>query len=226
MPEIIYNMMFESGRRWQHIIPLSIEPLAPDAVLPAWTQLDFHRCTHCPLLDAEAHPHCPLAAVLAVPVAALAGIPSWTPVTVEVTMPARTVVASTTLQRAAGSMMGLLSALSGCPHTRAMLPMAMFHLPFSTSEETFFRIMGTYLIAQHLRKREGDSADGDMHGLLEIYSRLRAVNNGMANRIRAAAEHESSVNAIVLLDILAADMSASIEDQENDWQAMFAAYLS
>lgn len=225
MSGVTYDLMFEDGRYWRHTISVSTEPLPLPDTLPAWTELGFHRCRHC-VLDPDSCSHCPLAAALAVPVTALAGIPSWTPVKVEVAMPARTVTATTTLQRAAGSMMGLLSALSGCPHTRVMLPMAMFHLPFSTSEDTLFRVVGMYLTGQSLRAREGLSTDWEMSGLLEIYARLRGVNNGIANRIRAAAEHESSVNAIVLLDILASDMTASIEDQEDEWKAMFSAYLS
>lgn len=225
MPEITYDIVFEDGRRWQHRIPLSTEPQPLPPELPAWAALGFQQCGHCSL-DPASHAYCPLAAALVGPVTALAGIPSWTPVTVEVQTEARTLLAATTLQRAAGSMMGLLSALSGCPHTRTMLPMAMFHLPFSTSEETLSRVMGMYLTAQHLRSREGLPADNDMQGLVQIYSRLRAVNSGIAKRIRVAAEHESSVNAIVLLDILASDMTASIEDQADEWRAMFAAYLS
>lgn len=224
MSFIKYDFAFEGGRCWSHEIPMVTAPLSLPDPLPEWTRLTFHQCAHCPLNGAN-HPSCPLAATLVAPVQALAGIPSWTPVTVRVTSPARIVTGETTLQRAAGSMMGLLSALSGCPHTRPMLPMAMFHLPFSSAEETLFRVMGMYLAGQHLRSRAGLPADWDMQGLVNIYRNLRTVNNGLAARIRAAAEHESSLNAIVLLDILAMDIGASIEDKEDALADMFAFYL-
>lgn len=200
-------------------------PPALPADLPEWTRLEFHRCAHCPL-DPAVHTHCPLAAAMVAPASAFAGVPSWAPVTVRVTAPGRTTIAETTLQRAVGSLIGLLSALSGCPHTRPMLPMAMSHLPFSTPEETLFRVTGMYLTGQHLRQRAGLPADWDMQGLLDIYRNLQIVNSGMAVRIRTASEHESTVNAIVLLDVLALDMRASLEEAgRNGLEDMFVAYL-
>lgn len=225
MPSITYDIRFADERHWRHDVRLPPEQLAmPEPPASGWTRLEFQRCAHC-TLDPAVHPHCPLALALTEPVNGLSGIPSWTPVSVQVTTPERTISCDTTLQRAAGSLMGLLSALSGCPHTRALLPMATFHLPFSTSTETLFRVMGTYLTGQYLRTQQGLPADWDMQHLVDIYRDLHTVNNGLANRIRAAAESESSVNAIVLLDILASDMRASIEDREIELLPLFAHYL-
>ena len=45
--------------------PKSIEMSDPlPVVLPEWTRLDFHKCSHCPL-DSAVHPHCPPAARIA-----------------------------------------------------------------------------------------------------------------------------------------------------------------
>lgn len=226
MAFIKYDFSFEDGRHWSHDVRLTPDnSLDARQPLPDWTRLDHKRCSHCPL-DADSTPQCPLAVRLVDPVEALAGIPSWTPVTARVTSAGRTVVAETSLQRAAGSLIGLLSALSGCPHTKFMSPMAMFHLPFSTSEETLFRVLGMYLTAQHLRQAAGLSVDWEMTQLTEIYRNLRLVNNGLAGRIRSAAEHESSVNAIVLLDVLASDVGTSIEEAEQELREAFAAYLA
>lgn len=224
MDTVTYQLDFPDGRRWALPIQLSEAPPAMPDHAPDWTKLTFQQCTNC-TLDDGTHHYCPLAVSLAEPVRAFAGIPSWTPVVVQVSTGTRVVNCETTLQRTAGSMLGLLSALSGCPHTRALLPMAMFHLPFATPEETLFRVLGTYLTGQHLREQEGLPGDWQLTGLFEIYRKLKVVNGGLANRIRVAAESESSVNAIVLLDILVSDMALLIEEREAELRGMFGAYL-
>lgn len=225
MSLVRYDLEFPDGHRWHHEIALSVEPLSLPEDLPDWTRLDFHRCKHCPL-DPAGHDRCPLAAALVGPAHAFAGIPSWTPVAVRVTTSVREIAVNTTLQRAVGSMIGLLSALSGCPHTRPMLPMAMFHLPFSTPEETLLRVAGVYLFGQNLRLRSGLAPDWEMRGLVDVYANLRIVNSELAARIRSAADRESTANAVVLLDVLAADMRSSLEETEgNELADMFVAYL-
>ena len=174
------------------------EACAPAQSAPEWTRLAFQQCPHCPL-KAEAQRDCPFALALQQPVRLLAGHASFEAVEVQVQHRGREIRQHTTLQRAAGSLLGLLGATSGCPHTRFLEAMAWFHLPFSSSDETLFRVLGTYLLGQHLKAQKGLSADWQLEGLRESYRNLRKVNQGIAKRLQAACNEDSSLNGLVLL---------------------------
>ncbi len=69
--------------------------------------------------------------------------------------PGCTIQKRTTLQDAVGSLMGVLSATSGCPRFSFLEPMAGFHLPFANEQETIYRAVSTYLLAQFLVGQHG-----------------------------------------------------------------------
>ena len=202
------------------------EACAPAQNVPDWARLAFQQCPHCPLkAEAEAERACPFALALQQPVRLLAGHASFEAVEVQVQHRGREVRQRTTLQRAAGSLLGLLGATSGCPHTRFLEAMAWSHLPFSSSDETLFRVLGTYLLGQHLKAQKGLVADWQLDGLREGYRNLRKVNQGMAKRLQAACNEDSSLNGLVLLDLLAADTLYSLEQSEGDLDSYFSWYF-
>lgn len=215
-----YQFHFPDGRTVEHKVMLNTEPAPPVADLPEWTRLDFHQCRHCPL-SVETTTSCPFAVALREPVARLSDIASYEEVEAVVHWRGREIRQATTIQRAAGALLGAVSATSGCPHTLPLKAMAWFHWPFSTSDETIYRSLGTYLLAQHLRKQRGLEPDWELDGLRATYRNLRQVNQGMANRLRAAADRDSSVNAIILLDLLAADTLYSIDQYDGELDAFF-----
>lgn len=218
-----YEFGFPDGRLWVHEVDLAGQGASPD-IVPDWARLGFGQCSHCPLKTAEVR-DCPFARALARPVAVLAHSPSYEEVRVAVFWRGREIRQHTTLQRALGSLLGLLGATSGCPHTRMMRAMAWFHWPFSTSAETLYRALGTYLLGQHLRKQRGLEPDWDMDGLREQYRNLRLVNLGIAGRLRAAAEEDSSLNGLILLDLLAADTLYSLDSYEGELDRFFAEFF-
>lgn len=220
--QILYRLTFTDGQCFEHGVVLQGQ--ATTVVTAPWTQLDFQQCSHCPLTSAEVR-FCPFAAALQAPVSGLAAYSSFEPVDVQVFWREREIRQHTTLQRAAGSLLGAIGAASGCPHTRLLKAMAWFHQPFSGSDETLFRVLGSYLLGQHLRKQKGLSADWDLAGLRQVYRNLRQVNLGMAQRLRAAAEQDSSVNGLILLDLLAADTLYSLDQYEGQLDGFFADYL-
>lgn len=218
-----YEFGFPDGRLWVHEVDLAGQGASPDSV-PDWARLGFRQCSHCPLKTTEVR-DCPFARALARPVAVLAHSPSYEEVRMAVFWRGREIRQHTTLQRALGSLLGLLGATSGCPHTRMMRAMAWFHWPFSTSAETLYRALGTYLLGQHLRKQRGLEPDWDMDGLREQYRNLRLVNLGIAGRLRAAAEEDSSLNGLILLDLLAADTLYSLDSYEGELDGFFAEFF-
>jgi hypothetical protein len=218
---IHYQFFFENkGVGEQKVYLRAPEPTERATGYPDWTRLDFHKCRHCPLTASDS-PQCPFAAALVQPVNMLSSIASFENVDVVVHWRGREIRKSTTTQRAAGSLLGAISATSGCPYTLPLKAMAWFHWPFSTSHETIYRALGTYLLAQYLRDKKGLSSDWKLDGLREVYKNLRLVNLGMAERLRAAADQDSSVNAIILLDLLAADTLYSLDSYDGELDPFF-----
>lgn len=193
--------------------------------LPDWTNLDFHQCPNCPL-DSTIQPNCPLTLHLVNIVKSFDRILSYDEAYVEVTTEKRCVSQRTTAQKGISSLMGLVIAYSGCPHTVFFKPMAYFHLPFANAEETLCRATSMYLLAQYFLQRERKKADFELQGLKQIYENIRLVNIAIAKRLRIASEADSSVNAIVLLDLFAVDIPLIIDESLEEIRNIFAPYLT
>ena len=193
--------------------------------LPCWTALAFNRCPHCPLSPAQ-HAACPLAANLAGVIGRFDRFLSYEEVHLEVVTHERVISHGTTVQRGIGSLMGLVIAASGCPHTAFFKPMARFHLPLASEEETIYRAATMYLLAQHYRREEGAPADFTFDGLIEIYRNVQTVNAYVAKRFRAASDSDSGVNGIIYLDLYAKSMPYAVEKSLSELRYLFASFLS
>ncbi len=189
----------------------TLECSEPAPVACAWTALAFQQCPNCPLDPAKV-PLCPLAARLEPVVRPMAEVLSYDKLAVAVDDGQRQVRAVTSAQAVASSIIGLIAAVSGCPHTAFLKPMAWFHLPLATEEETIFRATGAYLLAQRIAHDRGDSADWEMSGLKRNYAALHLVNIALAARLRAASSKDAAVNAVVRLDMFAQAVPYSIDD--------------
>lgn len=132
-----------------------------------------------------------------------------------------------TFQEGVRSLLGLVMPHSGCPFFTKLIPMARFHLPFSNIEETQFRVIGMYLFAQYLRKKNGLESDWDMKYLINIYTAIREINRKICDYIRSKSIQDASINAIIILDILADQVIFSIDEMELDYfEKLFYSYLS
>ncbi len=192
--------------------------------LPEWTKLEFHQCAHCPL-NSKNHPNCLVAVSLANIVGRFNSIYSHDEIDLEVITNERCVSQHTTAQRGLSSLLGLLFATSGCPHTDFLKPMARFHLPLASDEETIFRAAGMYLLAQYFLRREGKESDLGLSGLKQIYDNLHLLNRMIAQRVRSTAQTDSSVNAVILLDMFTNLMPFVIEEHLDEIRYLFDAYL-
>ncbi len=224
---LYYHFTFANGKDETfelHVDSKQFELINTPLKLPAWTTLTFHQCPHCPL-DPDTTPHCPLAVNLANVVLRLSTYSPTEQVELEVTMPERTYFHRTTLQTAVGSLMGLIMPASGCPHTAVFKPMARFHVPLANSEETIFRSASTYLMAQYFLHKEGKSVDLELRGLADIYEHTHTVNTSIAERFLAAKEVDSSIDAVVQLDLYAMTFLGIPEEPLDDIRPLFHAYL-
>lgn len=192
--------------------------------LPDWTKLTFHQCPNCPLKD-EGDTRCPAAANMVELVHRFNQLLSYDEAKVIVVTEERYVYNKTTIQRGVCSLMGLLMATSACPLTSFFKPMARFHLPFASTEETIWRATSTYLLAQYFRQEAGYRPDTKFDGLSEIYNKIQVVNMAFAKRLRAACQHDSMVNAIILLDMFAKSMPTAIEASLEEIRHLFIPYL-
>lgn len=197
------------------------EPLPDD--LPEWTELSFHQCRNCPLKP-EQHRSCPLAGRLSQVVRKFDDVLSHDAVHVEILTVERRISQDTTAQRAISALLGLVIATSGCPHTQYLKPMARFHLPLASEEETIYRATSMYLLAQYFMRESGWGVDFMLDGLTDIYRNLQVVNAATAARLRASSETDAAVNAIVLLDLFAKTMPSVIADSVDDISYLFEPY--
>lgn len=221
--QIQYRFRFGEGREESFVLHLDADARmeASAEELPEWTQLEFEKCDNCPLQTS----HCPLAVRLVEPVDRFADVISYHEVEVEARSPERTITQKTTAQNGISAMLGLVIATSGCPHTAYFRPMARFHLPFASEEETIYRAASMYLLGQYFRHQRGKAADLTLDGLLNIYREVEAVNRAMARRLRAASRQDGAVNALILLDMFAKTLPLAVEESLEELQPLYTAYM-
>jgi len=81
------------------------------------------------------------------------------------------------------------------------------------------------LLGQYFRSTAGDGATFDLDGLGELYQQLHEVNVNIVKRLREATTMDSSINAVVLLDMLTATLPIRIREQLAELKPLFAPYL-
>ena len=221
---IRYRFLFQKGK--EATVEVKIDKLTMESVAdhsgnpPDWCRLDFHQCPNCPL-RADRHPYCPLATRLVLLMTACHDVLSYDEVDVEVTIPERIVSKRTTAQRAVSSLMGLVMATSSCPHMAFLKPMARYHLPFASEEETIFRAVSTFFLAQYFSHKLAPITNFDLQILKKNYGEIRVINAAMISRLRTVSEQDSVVNAIIMLDLFAKTLPYSIEDTLAEIQYLF-----
>lgn len=168
---------------------------------PPWTELSYKQCSNCPL-KAKEHSHCPQALQLSALLKQCSDLISYEKVTVTVTTEQRTTTKRTAAHQAISSIMGLVIATSGCPHTQLFRPMARFHLPFADEEETLFRVASTFLLLRYFQREGGESVELSLEGLKEIYENIGTMNRDFSKRIANTVEKDAPLNALISLDML------------------------
>jgi len=196
----------------------------PRGAWPAWAALEFEKCANCPL-PADPAALCPLAAGLVEVVEATAALVSHTPVALAIEQEGRATIATVPAQDALRSLIGMLIPASGCPRTAFFRPMARFHAPLSGPEETLYRATSMFRLAQHLRRCRGLAADDGLGGLVAIYGELNVVNRHLTERLRAACEKDSPLNAVVLLDVFAQLLPMQLDEPLAALEPLFEAFL-
>lgn len=226
MSSVIYRFRTADTSLYEYTISVEPEKMdhSEDACNPAWAELTFHQCPNC-TLSSRNYSHCPVAIRLPPLIEMANKLNSYDRIMVDVELSERRIIQETTAQRALSSLLGLVMATSECPHMAYLQPMARFHLPLASEEETEYRAVSMYLLAQYYRNRQGHAVDFSLTGLTKIYQELQRVNMALADRIRAASSQDTARNAIVLLDMFAKVVPYSVEEAMQEFKHLFVAYL-
>ena len=191
---------------------------------PPWSELHFQQCPHCPYKGGKGPKYCPAAQQLSLVVEDVDHLVSYERVTIKVENSQRTITQETSVQEAVGSLLGLIFASCGCPHTEFLLPMARFHLPLASAEETLWRACGSFLLAQFFRKENGETPEM-LDDVLRRYENLETINRSMAKRLKSQVSTDSCLNAIVLLDNYAKHFPHYLEKSIHRLKPLYVAYL-
>ncbi len=225
---IRYIFRFKNGERKEYLLRFNESDLAlipnNDNVPPSWAELSFHKCNGCPL-DPAAHQYCPTAVHLGWVLEDLKDYNSFDEVSIEVTDSMRSYFKETSFQDGLGSLMGIIMPTSGCPLLKPLRPMVRFHLPFTSLEETEYRMVSMYLLAQYLRQQNGEKPDWTLETLQDIYKKVSDVNNSFANRVKFYTNSDAVKNAIIILDCFAKTVPRATQNMMKDFRTIFSAYI-
>ena len=214
-----YQLKFDEGQDQAFTINLDYDTLnlllPSREVLPDWTALTFHQCPNCPL-EESSHPRCPVAVSLVDLFDFFKDFASYDEAEVWVRAMERTYYKRASLQDIAGALMGIYMVSSGCPILSKMRPMVIFHLPFQSWREAFYRFIAMYLFIQFILARNGKNPDWQLANFAEFYDAVEIVNQGFSERISfiEVMDGDVSINAVNLLNATGGTASMILADED------------
>lgn len=186
-----------------------------------WAELESNKCSHCPL-SSEQHKYCPTARALGRVAHKFSHVKSFTKTNVAVVTEERTYLKHTSTQEALQSIFGLIMATSGCPHLNFLKPMARFHLPFSSLNETMIRILSFHFLKQFFNQNtDSPPAPFNLQTLSESYEKVTTVNRHLLDRLASLGKGDADLNAVIILDSFASLLNYQASDNFSDLQPFF-----
>ena len=169
---------------------------------PKWTEIINFKCSHCPI-DENKFKYCPLAVNLNDVISDFTEFHSYDEVEVTIHTNARTYYKRTSLQNALGSLLGIVMVANGCPTMGKLKPMMRYHLPFATLEETNYRVLSMYSLAQYVIAKKGGVPDWEMNNLKDLYGEIKLLNQNVCRHLAKIESKDAIVNAVVTLNSFA-----------------------
>jgi hypothetical protein len=215
--DYVYTFKFEDGFEKDFIIRLDSETLdiingEPDEI-PDWADNSDFPCNSdkCKTNNKR---YCPIALHLDSIIKFFSDRVSYEKVSITADINGRRYYKETTIQNAVGSLIGIIMPVSGCPVLGKLKPLVKYHLPFSSIEETEFRVYSMYLFAQYLRQLKGLTPDWEMKRLHELYAEILEINRVISHKIAQLENQDVSSNALIALDNFAQFISFNLEDND------------
>jgi hypothetical protein len=209
-----YHIRLEDGQSTRFHITLDAKTLtmipASRETYPGWTQLSYEQCECCPL-SPKTHLYCPIAVNIADLVDRFKDILSHKDCLVVCETAERTYSKKTSAMEGLTSIFGIVMATSNCPVMNFLKPMARFHLPFSSVEETTARSTSLFLLGQYFEYKKGQVKEFDFDRLEKSYSQVQLVNEGLLARIHSLGNRDADKNAIITLHSLSQFLSTEMD---------------
>jgi hypothetical protein len=201
-----FSFLFEDGKEKKVEIRIdesTLNLIRPQIkVPPKWTEITNFKCPHCPI-DVDKFKYCPLAVNLNDVISDFTEFHSYDEVNVTIWTNARTYSKNTSLQSGLGSLLGIVMVANDCPVMGKLKPMMRYHLPFATLEETDYRVLSMYLLAQYVIAKRGGEPDWEMKNLKNLYEDIKLLNQNVCNKLKEIESKDALVNAVVKLNSFA-----------------------
>jgi hypothetical protein len=209
-----YQFQFDNGHIKDYRVALDHEtlsmiPMASVSDPPEWVRLAYRPCSGCPL-DPDIYDYCPIAVNIMDLVESFKKVFSYHDCTVVCETAERTYSKKTSVMEGLSAIFGVIMATSDCPVMEFLKPMARFHLPFATLEETTLRTTSMYLLAQYFKNSNKPEMKIDFKALGNYYSKVQLVNEGLLGRINSVGSEDADKNALVILHSLSQFLSMEI----------------
>lgn len=226
--KITYEFKLSGGIEKKFDIVLNKETLAlireKHDAMPDWARLEFKQCSNCPL-NTTITPYCPIAANLSGIVREFGGVTGADKAMVLVRVKERSYFKTCSMLEGLSPLLGIIMTTSGCPIMEPLKPMVRYHLPFASLDETVFRMMSMFLMAQFIRSRSGKKPEWTLDGLSRIYEEVKKLNKDFGLRMRAAAKSDANIHALVKLNVFAVMMPIEAEKTLKEIKPSFSSYL-
>jgi hypothetical protein len=214
LPKIVYKFIFEDKRESIFTVDIDrigsiIENKENNDV--EWTNLEFNKCTNCPL-KLDEHKKCPPALDVQLAMREFHSVLSTEKIQTYVESENRIYYKECDAQTALKALIGLIMATSSCPILKDLKGMAYYHLPFASMEETVFRTVSSYLLKQYFRVKEGGTPDWTLENLPNYFDQIQIVNVCFFERIKVASKADANLNAIVSFSSQSQLLSLAIEE--------------
>lgn len=211
--KIVYKFSLNNGQKKFFNILLNPETISiiqhQSEPLPDWAKLEYHQCECCPL-ETLGNPYCPVAVNISNIVEEFKDSVSYDECLVTCSTPERTYLKKTSIMEGISSILGIIMATSNCPIMDLFKPMARFHLPFSTSDETTVRSASMFLLRQYLEYGNDNADNINLNKLEQHYNKVNKVNVGIFKRISSLGSKDADKNAIIMLHSLSQIFSLEI----------------
>jgi len=190
-----------------------------------WAALKRFKCPNCPL-DESRNEFCPTATNIIELIDYFKDRESIEEVEVLVETRERKYMKKVPLQAGLSSLLGIYMVTTGCPVLEKLKPMVRYHLPFASMEETTYRSVTMYLLAQFFLHRRGIMPDWNLDNLSAIYNDIQIVNRNVCDKLQEIVDRDAAANALLKLDYSALYISLRLNKNILDEiESYFNAYF-